>query len=194
MTTEHPNDVNLDACQIPQERYRVFIEDVADGFFETDLAGNFQFFNDALCRIFDYTRQELQGSNYSAYMDASNAKFAYESFNTIFNTSQGVTDITWEIQRKNGRNRILEISATLIVEGDNHKVGFRGIARDITDKYLFQKALEESEQRAQEQYLASRRAELRYQAFLEFIPEPVFVYNMASTVSYLNHAFEQVIG
>ncbi len=105
MTNDHNHDVSLDACQIPQERYRVFIEDVADGFFETDLAGNFQFFNDALCRIFGYTRQEIHGSNYSAYMDASNAKFAYESFNTIFNTGQGVTDITWEIQRKNGRQK-----------------------------------------------------------------------------------------
>jgi len=194
MTSDHQNDANLDACQIPQERYRVFIEDVADGFFETDLAGNFQFFNDALCRIFGYTRQEIQGSDYSAFMDESNAKFAYESFNTIFRTGQGVTDLTWEILRKDGHKRILEISATLIVEGDGHKVGFRGIARDITDKYLFQQTLEKSEQRAQEQYLASRRAELRYQAFLEFMPEPVFVFNMDSTVSYLNPAFERVFG
>ncbi len=88
----------------------------------------------------------------------------------------------------------MEISATSIVEGENHKVGFRGIARDITDKYLFQQALEKSEQRAQEQYLASRRAELRYQAFLEFLPEPVFVFKMDSTVSYLNPAFERVFG
>jgi PAS domain S-box-containing protein len=194
MTDDLYSDVNLDACQIPQERYRVFIEDVADGFFETDLAGNFQFFNDALCRIFGHTRQEIDGHSYSAFMDAPNAKFAYESFNRIFNTGLGVTDITWEIIRKDGSKRILEISATLIVEGEGRKVGFRGIARDITDKYNFQLALEKSEQRAQEQYLASRRAELRYQAFLEFLPEPVFVFNMDSTVSYLNPAFERVFG
>ena len=194
MTSDSHQDAGADACQVPQERYRVFIEDVADGFFETDLNGTFLFFNDALCRIFGYSRQELQGSNYSAFMDESNAKFAYDSFNTIFRTGHGVTDITWEILRKDGRKRILEISATLIVAGQNHKVGFRGIARDITDKYLFQQALEESEQRAQEQYLASRRAELRYQAFLEFLPEPVFVFNMDSTVSYLNPAFERVFG
>ena len=185
---------NLDACQIPQERYRVFIEDVADGFFETDLAGNFQFFNDALCRIFGHTRQEIDGTNYSAFMDEPNAKFAYESFNQIFNTGRGVTDITWEIIRNDGSKRILEISATLIVEGEGRKVGFRGIARDITDKYNVQLALEKSEQRAQDQYLASRRAEKRYQAFLEFMPEPVFVFNMDSTVSYLNPAFERVFG
>jgi PAS domain S-box-containing protein len=184
----------VDACQVPQDRYRVFIEDVADGFFETDLNGNFLFFNDALCRIFGYTREELQGSNYSAFMDETNARFAYESFNTIFRTGRGVTDITWEILHKNGHKRFLEISANLIVEGEAHKIGFRGIARDITDKYLFQQALEASQQRAQEQYQASRRAEQRYLAFLKFLPDPVFVFNMDSTVSYLNPAFERVFG
>jgi len=38
--------------KIREDRYRVLIEDVADGFYEVDLHGNFKFFNNALCRIF----------------------------------------------------------------------------------------------------------------------------------------------
>ena len=34
----------------------------------------------------------------------------------------------------------------------------------------------------------------RYRAFLEFLPDPVFVFNLDSTVSYLNPAFERVFG
>ena len=49
-----------DTTQIREERYRVLIEDVADGFYEVDLHGNFKFFNDALCRIFGHSRQALQ--------------------------------------------------------------------------------------------------------------------------------------
>ena len=40
----------------------------------------------------------------------------------------------------------------------------------------------------------SRRAEQRYRAFLNFLPDPVFVFNLDSTVSYLNPAFEKVFG
>jgi len=40
----------------------------------------------------------------------------------------------------------------------------------------------------------SRRAEQRYRAFLNFLPDPVFVFNLDSTVSYLNPAFESVFG
>ena len=39
-----------DEEKIQKERYKVFIEDVADGFYEVDLQGNFTFFNDAMCR------------------------------------------------------------------------------------------------------------------------------------------------
>jgi len=42
--------------------------------------------------------------------------------------------------------------------------------------------------------MSSRRAEQRYRSFLEFIPVPVFVFNMDSTVSYLNPAFEKTFG
>ena len=37
-------------------------------------------------------------------------------------------------------------------------------------------------------------AEQRYRAFLEFLPDPVFVFNLDNTVSYLNPAFEKVFG
>jgi len=37
-------------------------------------------------------------------------------------------------------------------------------------------------------------AEQRYRAFLNFLPDPVFVFNLDSTVSYLNPAFEKVFG
>ena len=36
--------------------------------------------------------------------------------------------------------------------------------------------------------------EQRYRAFLEFLPDPVFVINLDNTVSYLNPAFEKVFG
>ncbi len=51
--------------RIRQDRYRVLIEDVADGFYEVDLSGNFRFFNKALCRIFGYSKNEIQDRNFT---------------------------------------------------------------------------------------------------------------------------------
>ena len=180
--------------KIQKDRYRVLIEDVADGFYEVDLKGNFKFFNHALCRIFGYSRQKIRNSNFQTYMDEPNAAIAYEAFNKIYRTGKGVVDINWEIIRKDGQKRHLEISANLITDNGGKPIGFRGIARDVTDKVIAQRALSESETCALELSEQSRRAEQRYRAFLKFLPIPVFVFNLDNTVSYLNPAFEEVFG
>lgn len=122
----------LEAGKIQKDRYKVFIEDVADGFYEVDLEGNFTFFNDAMCRIFGYPSHELKDNSYREFMDAENAKIAYEAFNQIFRTGQAITDIHWVIERKDGQRRFLEISANLITAENGEKIGFRGVARDVT--------------------------------------------------------------
>jgi len=186
--------VHTDDPEVHHERYRVFIEAVADGYYETDLRGNFTYFNDALCRIFGYARHEIKGRNFREFMDQENAASAFKRFNHIYLSGEDITDIVWEIIRKDGRKRIIELSANLIVENDDRKGGFRGIARDVTEKNLAQRKALESEELAQCQYEASRRAEQRYRAFLNFLPEPVFVFNLDGSVSYLNPAFEKVFG
>jgi len=180
--------------KVQEDRYRVLIEDVADGFYEVDLQGNFRFFNDALCRIFGYARDEIQLRNFNEFMDENNARIAYEAFNRIYRTGSGIVDIKWEIVRKDGEKRHLEISANLIKDEGGQSIGFRGIARDVTDRVLAEQALKESETCALELSQTSRRAERRYRAFLSFLPDPVFVFNMDHTVSYLNPAFEKVFG
>jgi PAS domain S-box-containing protein len=176
------------------ERYQVLIEDVADGFFEADLRGNFLFFNDALCRIFGHGREAIQGRNFREFMDAENADIAYEAFNRIFREGGSVSDINWQILRADNERRFLEISAKLIVDEHGQKIGFRGIARDVTEKHLAEQALKASQTCALSLSESSRRAEQRYRAFLSFLPVPVFVFNLDNTVSYLNPAFEQVFG
>jgi PAS domain S-box-containing protein len=180
--------------KIYRDRYRVLIEDVADGFYECSLRGDFKYFNNALCRIFGYPREEIQNRNYREFMDEDNARIAFDNFSKIYQTGREITEIIWQIIRKDGERRVVEISANIITDDIGEKVGFRGIARDITEKHLAQQKALESEQLAQCQYEASRRTEQRYRAFLKFLPDPVFVFNLDGTVNYLNPAFEKVFG
>ena len=187
-------DPSREDTRVREDRYRVLIEEVADGFYEVDLHGNFKFFNDALCRIFGYAPDEIKGRNFRQFMNAENAEIAFEAFNRIYRAGEAVVDIRWEIVRKDGQKRHLEISANLIKDDQGQRIGFRGIARDMTDRVLAQQALKESETCALELSRTSRRAEQRYRAFLRFLPDPVFVFNLDNTVIYLNPAFEKVFG
>lgn len=184
----------VDQFQLQRERYRVFVEDVADGFYETDLKGNFIFFNDSLCRIFGYSRDEIQDKSYRNFMDEENARLAYESSNTLYRDETSSVSLTWEIIRKDGRRRTLEISAKLIYDDNGRKTGYRGIARDITPRIRAQKKIVESEKAIKQLYKQSRQAEERYRSFIRTLPDPVFVFNLDNTVYYLNPAFEKVFG
>ena len=50
-----------DALKESEEKYRSILENLADGYYETDLAGHFTFFNDALAKIFSYTERSIDG-------------------------------------------------------------------------------------------------------------------------------------
>ena len=56
-----------EALRQSEERYRTIIENIEDGYFENDLAGDLTFVNDALCRNLGYSREELIGMNYRQY-------------------------------------------------------------------------------------------------------------------------------
>ena len=119
-------------AKIHRDRYRVFIEDVADGFYETNLRGDFTFFNNALCRIFGYSKEEIHDRNFRKFMNKKNAELAYESVNSIYRTGKSITNIIWRIIHKDGDTRILEISSNPIFDESGKIEGFRGIARDVT--------------------------------------------------------------
>lgn len=175
-------------------RVRNLLESIADGYYETDLKGNFIFFNGSLCRIFGYPSDEVMNRNYREFMDSDSIDIAFKAFNGLYRTGKVPPEIIWKIIRKDGKERVLEVSASLVINKKGEKTGFQGVARDVTDKYLYQKALKDSEQCSIDLYQQSARAEKRYRAFLEFLPVPIFVFNMDQTVSYLNPAFERVFG
>ncbi|MBW1721565.1 MAG: PAS domain S-box protein [Deltaproteobacteria bacterium] len=181
-------------ARLSDERYRSFIENIREGVYEVDIDGNFLYFNNSLCTVFGYPREEIQWQNFSKFMDEEHARAAFEIFNKIYRTGEGISDLVWRIVDKDGQERIIELSASLITNPEGEKIGFRGIARDVTEKYRAQEALRESEYRYQCQYEASRAAEKRYRTLLEFVPYPMVVFAMDDTVTYLNPAFTETFG
>lgn len=180
--------------RLSDERYRAFIENISDGVYEVDIHGNFTYFNNSLCKVFGYPREEIQWQSFSKFMDEEHGREAFNIFNKSYKTGDGFADLVWEIIDKDGQTRIIELSASLITNQEGEKIGFRGIARDVTEKFRTQQALRESELLYQCQYEASQRAELRYKTLLDFVPYPMVVFTLEGKVSYLNPAFTETFG
>ncbi|NTV58502.1 MAG: PAS domain S-box protein, partial [Deltaproteobacteria bacterium] len=121
-----------------------------EGYYEVDLRGNITFCNDHLCKILGYPRNELLGSNNRRYMDAVSAKQVFETFNHVFLSGEPSKSLNWELIRKDGSARTVEISVSLVRNTKGEPAGFRGILRDVTEKKLAEEALRESEEKYRE--------------------------------------------
>jgi len=130
-----------------EEKYRTILESSEEGYYEIDLAGNYTFFNNVLCRSLGYDRDEMTGMNYRRYTDAETAKKLFTLFNGIYNTGQPLARAVYEVIRKDGTRRIHETSGSLIRGAGGEPVGFRGIMRDVTERQRIENNLRESEER-----------------------------------------------
>jgi PAS domain S-box-containing protein len=117
-----------------EERYRTILESIEDGYYEVDLAGNFVFFNDSLCRILGYAREELMGLNNRQYMSEKTAKTVYEAYNGVYRTGKPNKVFGYELIRKDGIIRVVEVSISLNQNSNGEPIGFRDIARDMTER------------------------------------------------------------
>lgn len=134
-----------DALQESEKKIRAILENIEDGFFEIDLAGNLTFFNDSYQRMLGYPTDELRGMNNRRYLDLDNAKKTYQTFNQVYTTGRNVKGFEYEIIAKDGTKRPVETSVTIKKDLNNQAIGFRGIVRDISER----KALELQLQQAQ---------------------------------------------
>ena len=129
------------ALRESEEKYRTILENIEDGYYEIDLTGNFTFFNDSMCRIWGYPREELMGMNDRQYTDKVNAKKVFQAFNTVYRTGKPGRECDWEIIRKDGTRRYIEGSVSLRKDASGKPIGFRGIVRDITGRKRAEEAL-----------------------------------------------------
>jgi len=132
-----------------EEKYRTILESIEHGYFEVDIRGNFTFFNDSMCEILGYTRDEMLGMNNRQYMDKKNAWKVYQTFNKVYTTGESAQGFDWEFIRKDGTKRIVEAPVSLIRDAEAKPIGFRGIVRDITEHRKAEIERKTLEQRAQ---------------------------------------------
>ncbi|MFX0006217.1 MAG: PAS domain S-box protein [Promethearchaeota archaeon] len=120
--------------EFSKDKFLLIIENINEAYFEVDLKGNFTFFNDSLCRLTGYSREELLGLSYKSIADEENSKIVYDGFNSVYNTGVPLNDFEYQFKNKAGEKVIGETSVYLKHDSNGNKVGFYGLFRDITKK------------------------------------------------------------
>ncbi|HUN53545.1 MAG TPA: EAL domain-containing protein [Smithella sp.] len=130
-----------EALRQSEGKYRSILENIQEGYFEVDLAGDFTFFNDSMCRITGCSKEELTGTNYRRFSDEENSGKVFQAFNRVYQTGEPTEGFDWLMIRKDGCKRYIEASASLQKSSQDKPNGFKGVIRDITERKLIEQEL-----------------------------------------------------
>ncbi|MBT8358530.1 MAG: PAS domain S-box protein [Desulfobacterales bacterium] len=134
-----------EALKVSEKKYRNILESIEEGYFEIDLKGNLTFFNDSVSRIMGYSREELMGMNNREYTSPETAKKMLEVYNRVYTTGKSQRVSKFNVITKDGNVRNFESSVSLRRDRKRQPIGFRGVARDVTEHLKAQKEKQDLE-------------------------------------------------
>ena len=126
---------------------RAFLDEMPEGFFEVDPSGSFVCVNPAFCRLMQRPAHSLVGTNFREYATAETAEVLVSVFKRVHDSDGIPSRMEFEVGLPDGTRATVEISVTLLRNQTGVKVGFCGLAYDITRRKRLEERLMESRER-----------------------------------------------
>jgi PAS domain S-box-containing protein len=145
-----------------EANYRDLVEHASDVIFTHDLNGRLTNINAAGAKLLGKNVQELVGESFFSVFGIVPES---NGFSGSFKNPRHATEVRHQFvtRSSSGSDRWLDLIISPIKDKVDETVGFRGVARDITERKNFEEALKDSES--------------RYKLLFETTPQPIWVYN-----------------
>ncbi|UCH50599.1 MAG: PAS domain-containing protein [Chloroflexota bacterium] len=126
-----------------ENRYRTLLDEIEECYYEVDLAGDFIFVNNSICRQFGYTQEELVGVNFRLYVPDEDVDNIYKTWNKVYQTGEPLKSYHFATIKRGKEQIFLENSVSLLRDNEGKAIGFRSICRDVTELKQFMQTLAE---------------------------------------------------
>jgi diguanylate cyclase (GGDEF)-like protein/PAS domain S-box-containing protein len=136
-----------DELRRSEERYRTILETMEEGYLENDLKGNYIFFNDTICRLLGYTRDEMIGMSYWKIHRPDVIQHIKTVYKRIYETGKPEFLLDFEVIHKDGSAKVLQSNIALMRDAEGNPSGFRAMVRDVTKRKRAEEELARSEER-----------------------------------------------
>ena len=142
--------------------YRDLVEQASDMIFTQDISGKLTSMNLAGQRFLGRHPEEIIGNSFFAVFGIIPES---NGFAGNLERSQGAPEFRHQFVARSatGEDRWLDLIVSPIKDKLDETTGFRGLARDVTERKHFEEALRDSEE--------------RYRLLFESTPQPIWVYN-----------------
>ncbi len=154
------------AMRISEEKYRTIIESIEDGYYEVNSAGLLTFCNTSLTKITGHPKQRMMDQDIRTFLGEENAAKLFQTFESLAQQKTEVNELDWSFTHKDGSERHIETSLSLIRDSKAEVTGFRGLLRDVTKRKLAEalyqeKLTAEASNRSKSEFLANMSHEIR---------------------------------
>lgn len=151
-----------------EANYRDLVEQASDLIFTKDLTGRLTSINAAAMNFLGRNSEELLGNSFASVFGLIGADLNGRGSENGLDETDTVQEFRHQFvaKRASGEERWLDLTLSPIRNRLDETTGFRGIARDITERKQAELALRDSEE--------------RYRLLFESTPQPMFVYDTES--------------
>jgi PAS domain S-box-containing protein len=124
-----------------EKRFKQLIEQMDDWVWQVDAEGNYTYSSPSVHKMLAYNVDEILPMNLFGLVIESEKENARKMF---FEHAAGKTPVTGfekTVQDKDGRLKVLETSATPVINEKNKLVGYFGVDRDVTERKNMEKKI-----------------------------------------------------
>ncbi|SHO49305.1 cache domain-containing protein [Desulfopila aestuarii] len=126
------------------ERFRNLLETTSDWIWETDMGGRYTYSSPRLRNLLGYTPEEVLGKTMMDLASPRTRETLKNEFEALLAAEKPYSGFECTCLGKSGQVVVLENNAVPIFNGTERLLGYRGIARDITERKIAMEALKKS--------------------------------------------------
>ena len=134
----------LKALEESNERFQNLLETTSDWIWETDAEGKYTYSSPKVYDMLGHTPTEVIGKSLMDIVTPQQVLLHKENFERLYADQQPYTGMENTCLGKTGQVVVLENNAVPVFGGQGNFLGFRGIARDITERKIAMELLKNS--------------------------------------------------
>jgi len=122
------------ALRESEEKYRALVETLPDLIWEIDRSGKFRYVSPRVGTILGYSPDEVVGKTVLDLSSEQERALAARELEQLLSSDPPLAPFEISTRHRDGHDMVVEILASRVTDADGNLTGFRGVARDITDR------------------------------------------------------------